>query len=246
MMATIERADLSHQVYERLRSEIVQGQLRDGDRLHIDRLAARLDVSPTPVKTALARLASEGLVESRRRGGAYVTRLSQQEITEIFEIREMIEQYAAARALGAATEEHYAHLSGLNESLRNRIYDDGTADVEGFAADDMAFHASLVGLSGNRRLVTLYESLHVYTMIARAHAVAGAKPAASQTESSYYRSYVEHLAIIDALRGGDTNALRATMGNHLRQAREFVLSVSEPAAEGRPQETAARLEVPAE
>ncbi len=232
-MAAIERADLSQQVYERLRMEIMQGKLRNGERLNIDRLSARFEVSPTPIKTALARLASERLVEFRRNGGAYVTGLSSREIDEIFEIREMIEQYAAARALEASTEESCDQLTALAESLRVRIRDDGTADAEGFAHDDMAFHALLVGLTGNQRLVSVYESLHLFTLIARTHAIAGSTPTASQAESSNFRVYVEHMAIVDALRRRDPNALRAAMGNHLRKARVVAEFESELEAEDR-------------
>jgi DNA-binding GntR family transcriptional regulator len=231
----IERTDLSQQVLSVLRRDIIQGTYRPGERLHVERIAARLDVSPTPVKNALGRLATEGLVAFGPRGGAFVTSLTPSEIDEVFEIREMIELHAAAKAVDAASTEDCEHLEHLAESLRSRIRTDGSADQEGFAADDMAFHAYLVGLSGNQRLARLYESLHVYTIVVRTHALVNDDTPTVATGARYLEVYREHLAIVDALRNNDSAALRSAIAHHLsivRQHAHRALSDQHPANNG--------------
>jgi len=232
-MAAVERLDLTDQVYDVLRAQIVQGRLRPAERLHVGRLAEQLDVSPTPVKNALGRLAAQGFVEIGPRGGSFVTRLTGDEIDEIFEIRELIEQFAAGRALDTATDADHDRLAALSASLRDRVFPDGRLDFDGFADDDIAFHRTLVGLAGNSRLARMYEELHVYTVVARAHRPPADGQAAPLDEGRL-RVYGEHMAIVAALRAGDAAALRAAIGRHLRNARFFVRQAS--GADGGPAE----------
>jgi DNA-binding GntR family transcriptional regulator len=218
---TPDRLDLTEQVYELLRVEMTRGRLKPGERLHVGRLSERLDVSPTPVKTALNRLIAQGFVETGRRGGSFVTRLADDEIDEVFEIRELIEQFAGKRALTNTTEDHIDRLRALTESLRGRVLPDGAFDFDGFAGDDMAFHQLLVDLGGNRRLARMYADLHVYTVVARAHRPTADGQSGANDEGRL-RVYGEHTAIVAALKSRDPAALRHAISTHLRNARHFV------------------------
>lgn len=220
-MAVAQRVDLTNQVLDAIRAEIIEGRVRPGDRLHVGHLAEQFDVSPTPVKQALGRLATEGLVEFRPRGGAYVTSLASRDIDEILEIREMIEQYAARQALQNGDDADWNRLVGLAESLRGRLREDGTIDFAGFAADDMTFHRVLLELAGNQRLTRLYETLHAYTVVARAHFATREETDDQRPSDGALHVYYEHLAIADALRSGDPDAVRTAISEHLRLVRHF-------------------------
>ncbi len=220
-MVAVERVDLNHQVLEVLRKGIVEGRLKPGERLHVGRLAEWLDVSPTPVKHALGRLVTEGLVAFGPRGGAYVTRLTDADVEELFDLREMMEQFAAARAIATVEQADCDRLEEFAESLRDRVHADGSIEYDGFAADDEAFHRLLVGLAGNRRLADLYEALHVFTVVARSHYLLGAAPEPPAPGGGPHHVYIEHLAIVEALRAGNAEAVRAAMSEHLTTVRQF-------------------------
>jgi DNA-binding GntR family transcriptional regulator len=225
-VAVAQRVDLTNQVLDAIRAEIIEGRVRSGDRLHVGHLAEQFDVSPTPVKQALGRLATEGLVEFRPRGGAYVTSLATRDIDEILEIREMIEQYAAQQALKNGDDADWDQLVALAESLRGRLREDGSIDFEHFAADDMAFHRVLLDLAGNQRLTKLYETLRAYTVVARAHFATRDNTGQQAPGNGALHVYYEHLAIAEALRSGDPDAVRGAISEHLRLVRHFAQSAA--------------------
>lgn len=216
----VERLDLRDQVHTVLRAEIVQGRLAAGERLHVGRLADRLGVSPTPIKEALSRLTAEGLVELGARGGTFVTRPTKASVDDILELREVLEQFAAARALTVVTEDDLAALTALCESIKSRVQPDGSLAYEGFSLDDVAFHNMLVGLAGNQRLAQMYQDLHAYTIVARSYYQIRAKARATDV-SGQMRVYHQHLAIVAALRARDPIALRAAISDHINGVREF-------------------------
>ncbi len=225
-MDAIERADLADQVYQRLRDDILRGRFTNDERLHVGRLAERFGVSPTPVKTAIARLTSEGLIAQGSRGGAFVTSLTETDIDELAEVRAMIEHYAADRAIDLATDEDIDRLEHLSHSLLNHIHDDGSVDYDQFADDDMAFHATLIGIAGNHHISRLYSSLHVYSVVRRAHFIEhGLGFSAQRPLTPYAHVHDEHIAIVAALRERDRIALRAAITTHLDIVQDFAKRV---------------------
>lgn len=220
VIVPIERLDLRDQVHTILRTEIIQGKLGPGERLHVGRLADRLGVSPTPIKEALSRLTAEGLVKLGARGGTFVTRPTRDSIDEIFELREVLEQFAAERAMMVATDADLDQLAALCESIKRRVNPDGSLAYDGFWHDDVAFHNLLVGLAGNERLVQMYQDLHAYTIVARSYYQIRAtdRSLGIQGRLAVYR---QHIAIVNALRARDGVALRAAITNHLAGVRAF-------------------------
>ncbi|MEZ5074213.1 MAG: GntR family transcriptional regulator [Solirubrobacterales bacterium] len=84
-------------VYSQLREGILLGEFKPGERVRQSVVAERYNVSQTPVREALARLASDGLVQLQPRRGAVVNSLSPKEIDEIYELRELLDPYVARR-----------------------------------------------------------------------------------------------------------------------------------------------------
>jgi DNA-binding GntR family transcriptional regulator len=217
---TVERQDLRDQVHLILRAEIVQGRLESGERLHVGRLADRLGVSPTPIKEALSRLIAEGLVEVGARGGTFVTRPTRASVDEIFDLREVLEQFAAERAMAVATESDLAQLTELSYSIRTRVQPDGSLAYEGFSHDDIAFHNLLVGLAGNKRLMQMYQDLHAYTIVARSYYQIRAKGRGNDA-AGHLAVSEQHLAIVAAMRAKNPDALRAAISTHISSVRAF-------------------------
>lgn len=225
-MDAIERVDFAEQVYRRLRDDILRGRFINEERLHVGRLAERFGVSPTPVKTAIARLAAEGLVDQSNRGGAHVSSLTETDINELTDVRTLIEQYAAGLAINLATDADIDHLESLAHSLLTHIHEDGSVDYDGFADDDVAFHTALIELAGNQRLSRVHASLHVYSVVRRAHFLEhGMNGSAQGLRRPYAHVHGEHVAIVDALRARDRDGLQRALSIHLEIARDFATRV---------------------
>jgi len=91
--APIPRQSLSAAVVERLREKILAGELREGEQLRQDAIAAEFQISRIPVREALSHLAAEGLIKIVANRGAVVSALSPDEIMQLFETRAVLECY---------------------------------------------------------------------------------------------------------------------------------------------------------
>lgn len=94
----INRATLSDQIYDYLRGEILTGRVLPGERLDLGGLVARLKVSKMPVKEAIGRLATEGLLDVQAQRGTFISRVDPRELAETFEVRRALEMLAGELA----------------------------------------------------------------------------------------------------------------------------------------------------
>lgn len=214
-LPALTRQRTSDSVYDALRSAILSRSFAPGQRLNVHELAADLGVSLTPVKDALTRLEAEALIHIRPRSGTFVTAVSPDDVAEAFDIRCALECLAAEKALARASA---ADVKGLR-ALAIEISE--PPDVEAarltHAARNVEFHKRIVGLSGNRRLVQMYENLDAHIQIARIHLRHGDWKTRVQDERE------EHLAIVAALERRDGEALVGSLRHHILRAAESLV-----------------------
>lgn len=211
--------DLTDASYERLKAHILQRYFQPNEKLSVDRMAQQLGVSRTPAKDALNRLATDGLVTIQPRVGSFVTPLTAQDVREIFEVRQLIEQYAAGQATfprGAVDE-----MAAIVQQMAGCI-DDGryrTDKLETFIELDSSLHRLIVSQACNQRLLAIYDSLNVHLHIMRAYYV--------REMGNAVRGQQEHEQIVDACRRGDTDALKQVLREHISAVRDLVLEIIE-------------------
>lgn len=121
---------------ERLREAIFRGDFRPGDALVISTLARQLGLSATPLREALRRLASDGLIELHAHGTARVAQVDLREASEIYELRRMLEPMALERAVAKGDDAYRRAVRAAWEKL-------GAARVAP-AADHASFHRALL------------------------------------------------------------------------------------------------------
>src|SRR6478672_622864 len=144
--AGIENLTLWQRVHEHLRQEILDNRLPPGSELNEVALSQALGVSRGPVREAIGRLASEGLVTVRPRRGAVVTALSAQEFLAAYQVREALETLAIRLAVPRLGPEDIDRLQVyVDEMVR---YAD-EPDVDAFFRANAAFHATFVEASAN-------------------------------------------------------------------------------------------------
>lgn len=217
---------LTDAAYRTLKEQILAQAFLPGQRLHVDELARRLGMSRTPVKDALNALAREGLVEIAPRRGTFVAELSAETIAEVFDLRRALELLAAELLVGRATEADVqrlrARLAALDE-LHDR-----EDDVDEHMRRNLAFHREFVALAGNRKLLEVYEGLHVHIQIARVHARWRNWRQRRRQERD------EHQAILAALAARDPAALAATVDAHIRRSKASLVADLTSARPGGP------------
>jgi DNA-binding GntR family transcriptional regulator len=199
---------LADDVYEAIKAMVMDHVVRPGARVSIDGLARELAVSPTPVREALARLESDGLVVKEPLKGYRATSLlTLEELDDLFAFRRLIEPWAARRAAERITPEGARLLRDEMRSASAPLRD----DYEGYkalTAHDARFHSLVARLSGSEQVRAAFERTHCHLHIFRLH-----------YEQSLGRdALTEHRRIVDAVVGGDAAAAEAAMLGHLEAA----------------------------
>ena len=156
MPKPIVHTEVWEQVCDELRSLIISGQLGPGERLVETDLSARFNVSRGPVRSALKELERTGLVVVSPRRGSHVASFSQRDIDELYDVTLVLESAAVRDATEHATPEEIAALRNLNSHLEAA---EVAANHEESVTADLELHRQVMLLSGNQRLLQLWDQL---------------------------------------------------------------------------------------
>jgi DNA-binding GntR family transcriptional regulator len=200
-------------VYHYLKSSILSGRFDPGERLTEEHIAKKLKVSRTPVREALHKLESEGLIKPRKKRGFIASRDSKEEVEELLELRAILEGYALRLISEKISEKTLDRLSGLidkaDEALRRNRID------EVFKWNTQ-FHDSLHELiSEKRRLYSLIVNMRKYILRYRRDTLSNPE--------GVRRTIEGHRKIILALRLRDPVLCEYIMREHIREAKEDAL-----------------------
>ena len=201
-----ESRGLGVDIAERLRSAILTGLFGPGERLPEEQLAKTMGVSRGPVREALVKLEREGLIVIRRNRGAFVARLSREDLDEVYTLRVAIERLAVQRFIANAAPADLDRLQNVVDRIAELI---GEGITEQDAAElDLEFHDIIYRAGKHRRLydtwATLKPQIHVLLLN-------------RNVAHEDFRDMVvsSHQEILDAIRGGDEErAIELTM-DHL-------------------------------
>ncbi len=141
---------LAERIEARIEADIVEGRLLPGDRLDEEELAERLSASRTPVREALRKLASSGLVSIRPRAGASVARPTITDLVELFEVVAELEAFAARLSCARASEDQLAEIARMHALCEHEAAN-GTA--ESYFEVNRRFHGAIWDGSNNSALV---------------------------------------------------------------------------------------------
>lgn len=218
--APLDHTDLTEQTYQVLKNRILMRQVKPGDKISVDEVAHGLGVSRTPVTDALKRLATDGLVEIMPRRGTFVSELTARDVDELFEIRLLIETYAAEMIV--ANGKSSVFLEAIEEpiSVMSRAtVDDDYGDYEAFIEGDRQMHLALVKVTDNQKLLEMYIDLNVHMHVARAHYLNSVENAR--------QAHQEHEAILEAFHRGDPEQVKEKLGMHITNVKTRILELLE-------------------
>jgi DNA-binding GntR family transcriptional regulator len=208
----IEHSDLTTKVYQWLKGRIMHHAFLPGEKLDIQRLADDLGVSRTPVKDAINRLTSEGLVVLRSRRGTYVATLTPAVLRDLFEMRMMIECWAAEHTERDAMLAVAPAMQALFDRSTAIIAEADAAhfDYSSYYALDVDLHTILVGLTGNATLLDLHHGIMARMSAGRIY-----YPGEEEVLRRSHIAHGEHAAIVRAFVQGDVGALVNAVRTHI-------------------------------
>ena len=214
----VPRSGSADRVYDTVRQGILDGTYAQGARLGETDLADSLGVSRTPVREALRRLGSEGLLATLPNKGARVRTWTAGELGDIFDLRALLEGHAAARAATRVTDADISAMNDLVTRMEAATGEGVSPDIDLITELNGAFHGAIVTASGNSLLPELMNSLiHV--------------PVVSHTYRLYSpgrmrQSMRQHRELLDAVTAGDPAWAEAVMRVHVLSARPVLVGAA--------------------
>ena len=202
MSAILSTRSLYLEVADLLRQRILGGAIQPDEWIDELRLAAEFGISRTPLREALKVLAAEGLVTIKPRRGAYVSALPAHELGQLFHLLALLEADAAAAVARKATDAELSELESLNASIELAA---GEPTV--FYGRNVAFHARLLELTGNRWQAQMVQDLRKLVQLARAGSLSRPGRIAD--------SLRQHRDLLAALRARDADGAAACMRAHI-------------------------------
>lgn len=201
---------LSTDLFSNLRKDILQGKLRQGEKLTEQQICDEYNVSRTPVREAFRQLELEGFIETIPNRGAFVVGFSPQDIQDMYELRKSYEVLAVKWAIERITKEEYEKLEEAFEFME---FYTQKKDFEKMLNINMNFHELIYKASHNRMLYHILSSYQLY--------IKQSKPASRTDASAGYLDEIllEHRAIFEAFKNGDPDAGIAAVSRHLDNAK---------------------------
>jgi DNA-binding GntR family transcriptional regulator len=182
---------------------------RPGEQLHIEYFTEKLEVSRTPVREAFLRLATEGLVDVRPRVGYFVSAITEQDIYDLFEAREIVETLAARQAASALTDEDLDQIRDLMQQSSQAVENE---DYDLFLEKEVQFHEMLQKHVHNKRLLAFMDSLNDLTYRERV--------LSTHSKENIEKTIIEHNRIMDALLKRDSEDAGRRMAEHLENVKQ--------------------------
>ena len=208
-------------VYAELRRRLMSGAFLPGERLREEHIASELDVSRTPVRSAIERLIDDGLVAREERRGAVVLGWSDRDITEAFELRLLLEPYAARSAANRASVDQIDDLQTINANMLRAVQSDNEDRVAQVQHYNNRFHHALLAAAQSARVRTLVESLLDLPIIIGSFYFYSRDDMLSSVE--------QHNQIVAALRARDPDYAESAMRLHLAATHRLFRNQRTPA-----------------
>lgn len=206
---SIKRISTSDALVQALRDEILDGSLPQGTRLTEADLAETRGVSRHTIKLALTEMASLGLVIQRPHKGVWVREMSEDDITDLYWLRWILESEAVSQvAMDSAT---WDRLDACVRSMERMPEDTPWSEV---AQADWAFHSATVVCTGSERLRRAHDALEAETLLSFVQC---------RPEDDPGSVAQVHRALFEVIRSGDAAAATGALRTHLEQSRQSLI-----------------------
>jgi DNA-binding GntR family transcriptional regulator len=223
----LDRGSASDEAYGKIFNLILTRELRPGERTSVNLLADRLGLGKTPIKEAITRLQTEGVLTVVGRSGTTVKNINAEEARQLFALRRALEEFAADEVVKKITQSDISSLQKLLKELRATALDqsDIIRSSANFIRANVAFHSHIVSVAGNPFLSRLYSQLQIQAQIVTYLVHRGYDPKAVR------RRQTEHEEIVAALEERDARRLKRALRAHAETSENVILQSLESLAE---------------
>src|ERR1700733_7956702 len=208
----IPRQSLAAAVVERLRDKILHGELREGEQLRQDAIAAEFQISRIPVREALSHLAAEGLINIVANRGAVVSALSPDEIMQMFETRAVLECYMLRCAIPNMKREDFDAAEDVLKHFEESL--EKYSEVKSWGTWNWSFHSALYAPAGRAFMLAYVKTLNIncdrYT---RLHLV---------FTRELHRAGQAHRELLEACKTKGPDVAAAALWKHITEAGEYL------------------------
>lgn len=203
----IARVPVSEQTHEILKQAIITGMLAPGERLYEEKLTEKLEVSRTPLREAISKLELEGLVYKFPTGGTFVTKLSIEQVKQIYSVRSVLEGLAVREAVEKITQTEISRFREISNKIAHYTERGENEEVASLGSQ---FHDLIHKISGNQVCMDMMKNLsnHIERYRRIAIAVPGRK----------IDAYKEHLVLIELLSNRQAVEAEQSMREHVLKA----------------------------
>lgn len=220
--ALTDQRNLSEQAYDRIRRDILQGELLPDQRLQIEAVSARYGIGAVPVREALNRLSSEGWVGRRSHRGFFVSSMSMEDLEELVKTRIWLETKALSESMAHATEEWEERLvlayHRLARTQRRLTTDQGQEYSQDWEDRHKEFHLLLLERCGSSWLLGFCSTMMDQAVRYRNLSMNSNQPRRDGAA-------LEHQAILDAVLDNDVEAATTRLTEHYRATLEGLRTV---------------------
>ena len=208
-----DHSSFSEKVYSAILELLIHHHVRPGEKISEKSIASSLNVSRTPVREALRRLAADGLVDYYPRRGVFAKEITAQDIRELYDIRRCLEVQAARMTIGNIPDAHIDGIDALIDACHNS---DGVDFIEAEVRLDREIHRTINTFCGNRRLMMMLVKLdHLAKFMRVIH---------FNREEVVRDNFSEHENIWNALKKQDEETMVLLLEKHLDNRQKCLLS----------------------
>ena len=204
------RRNLELEVYDIIKSLILDRKYMPGDKIPIDQLKADLGVSRTPIVIALKMLEREMLIKTMPRRGHYVRTFTKREIIDVLELREALEALGARRAARRITE---SQMKELREFFKEIDVEGDPKALAAYAKEDQGFHEFIMEIAGGEVFASVFKAYAIVIFTYHADLPGGFVRHPKETIR-------EHLDLIEAICQGNEDRAEKLMRHHMRLGRQ--------------------------
>jgi DNA-binding GntR family transcriptional regulator len=215
---------LRQKAYRIIQNKLLEGQLRAGNLVSEQALAQEIGMSRTPVREAIGQLQSEGLFYKVPRVGTIVRLPDRQELSELYEVREALESFAAANVVDAlsasdldAMERSQAELLAILAELPAEMGPLSEAMLRRFFSADIAFHHVIMGAINNKHAIQIIDEFRVVQRVFEYNRIV-------HDHSLISNAAAQHGEVLAALKAKNGEAARLAMAFHIHAAQEKALA----------------------
>ncbi len=205
---------LAEWTYQNLKQDILNFVIKPGEQLHMEQIANNMGVSRTPIREAFLKLATDGLVEIKPRVGYFVMAITEQDVMDLFEFREIIETRAIRKAVDQFSEDELDSMQKLITDSK-RAFESN--DLSIFVTNDIKFHHYIQGHIHNRLLSTFVDSMNGLTYRVRVLSL--------QSVENIEQTLIEHQKILDGLKQRDIELAEKYVCEHIHKVCERMVKL---------------------